>query len=201
MQAFTRLSAVAAPIDLPNVDTDRRFAAAGSEKPDFVLNRAPYREAKILVADENFGCGFSREMAVWTLEAYGVRAVIAPSLGDIFHQNCVKNGLLPVILPGPITESLRRQLHERPGATADRQSRLQGARLDGRIGCLARVVPPTPGRSGGGCAPGPRATPSPGPGHRRDVPQPGPQSGGRSRRRRHGRLAALSADVVRWDPS
>ena len=141
MQPFTRLTGVAAPIDLPNIDTDRiiparflrkpkgapgyerflfhdmRFDAGGAERPDFVLNRAPYRAAKILVAAENFGCGSSREMAVWTLEAYGVRAVIAPSLGDIFHQNCVKNGLLPVILPGPIADDLRRQLRERPGAT------------------------------------------------------------------------------------
>jgi len=140
MDPFTRLTAVAAPIDLPNVDTDRiiparflrrpkgapgyerflfhdlRFDAAGAEKPDFILNRAPFREAKILVAAENFGCGSSREMAVWTLAAYGVRAVIAPSLGDIFRQNCVKNGLLPVILPAEVAEGLRRHLHERPGA-------------------------------------------------------------------------------------
>jgi len=122
MRAFTRLAAVAAPIDLPNVDTDRiiparflrkpknpeygrflfhdvRFNADGSEKPDFVLNRPAYRSAQVVVAAENFGCGSSREMAVWALEAFGIRAVIAPSLGDIFHQNCFKNGLLPVILP------------------------------------------------------------------------------------------------------
>ena len=141
MQPFRHLSAVAAPIDLPNIDTDRiiparflrkpkeapgyagflfhdvRFNADGSEKPEFVLNQAPYRAAKILVAAENFGCGSSREMAVWTLHAYGIRSVIAPSLGDIFHQNCFKNGLLPVILPAAIVAGLRRQLHERPGAT------------------------------------------------------------------------------------
>jgi len=141
MQPFTRVRAVAAPIDLPNVDTDRiiparflrkgrgapgyerflfhdvRFNADGSEKPDFVLNQPPYRDAKILVTAENFGCGSSREMAVWALEACGVRAVIAPSLGDIFHQNCFKNGLLAVILPGETVANLRRQLHERAGAT------------------------------------------------------------------------------------
>ena len=141
MQPFTRVTDVAAPIDLPNVDTDRiiparflrkpkgapgyasflfhdvRFNADGSEKPEFVLNQAPYRPAKILVTAENFGCGSSREMAVWVLEAYGVRAVIAPSLGDIFHQNCFKNGLLPVILPPEIVAGLRRQLYDRPGAT------------------------------------------------------------------------------------
>src|SRR5881396_1149249 len=122
MQPFSKLTAVAAPIDLANIDTDRiiparflrklkgvpgyasflfrdvRFDADGSEKPEFVLNRMPYRGAKILVVAENFGCGSSREMAVWVLEAYGIRSVIAPSLGDIFHQNCFKNGLLPVIL-------------------------------------------------------------------------------------------------------
>jgi 3-isopropylmalate/(R)-2-methylmalate dehydratase small subunit len=141
MQPFRRLTAVAAPIDLPNIDTDRiiparflrkpkgapgyasflfhdvRFDAAGLERPEFVLNQAPYRGAKILVTAENFGCGSSREMAVWVLDAYGVRAVIAPSLGDIFHQNCFKNGLLPVILPAPTVARLRRQLHARPGAT------------------------------------------------------------------------------------
>ncbi|MBI2159085.1 MAG: 3-isopropylmalate dehydratase small subunit [Candidatus Rokubacteria bacterium] len=148
MQPFTKLTAAAAPIDLPNIDTDRiiparflrkpkeapgyasflfhdvRFNADGSEKPEFVLNQAPYRGAKILVTAENFGCGSSREMAVWVLDAYGVRSVIAPSLGDIFHQNCFKNGLLPVILPGEVVAGLRRQLHQRPGAaiTVDLES-------------------------------------------------------------------------------
>jgi len=141
MEPFTRVSAVAVPIDLPNVDTDRviparflrkdrsvpeyasflfhdvRFDAAGAERPEFVLNQAPYRGARIVVAAENFGCGSSREAAVWALAAYGVRSVIAPSLGDIFHQNCFKNGLLPVILPGDVVAALRRQLHDRPGAT------------------------------------------------------------------------------------
>ena len=138
-QPFTRLSAPAVPIDLPNVDTDRviparflrkpqgsagyerylfhdvRFDAAGAERPEFVLNQPGFREAKILVAAENFGCGSSREAAVWALAAYGIRAVIAPSLGDIFHQNCGKNGVLAVILPAAIAADLRRQLHSRPG--------------------------------------------------------------------------------------
>jgi 3-isopropylmalate/(R)-2-methylmalate dehydratase small subunit len=141
MQAFTRVTGVAVPIDLPNVDTDRviparflrkpqgsagydrflfhdvRFNADGSEKPEFVLNQAPHRSATIVVAAENFGCGSSREAAVWALMAYGIRVVIAPSLGDIFHQNCFKNGLLPVILPADVVAGLRRQLHARPGAT------------------------------------------------------------------------------------
>jgi 3-isopropylmalate/(R)-2-methylmalate dehydratase small subunit len=140
VQPFASLTAVAAPIDLPNIDTDRIIPArflrrprgsagyarwlfhdlrfnAEAERPDFVLNRAPWRDAKILVAAENFGCGSSREAAVWALDAYGIRAVIAPSLGDIFHQNCLKNGLLPVILPGPLVTALRLRLHEAPGAT------------------------------------------------------------------------------------
>jgi 3-isopropylmalate/(R)-2-methylmalate dehydratase small subunit len=141
MEPFTRVTAVAAPIDLPNVDTDRviparflrkdrsvpeyasflfhdvRFDADESERPEFILNQAPYRGARILVAAENFGCGSSREAAVWVLAANGVRSVIAPSLGDIFHQNCFKNGLLPVILPADVVAGLRRQLHESPGAS------------------------------------------------------------------------------------
>ena len=158
MQAFQRLTAVAAPIDLPNVDTDRviparflrkpqgspgydrflfhdvRFNADGSEKPEFVLNQPPTRAAKILVTAENFGCGSSREAAVWALMAYGIRAVIAPSLGDIFHQNSFKNGLLPVILPGETVAGLRRQLHARPGAqiTVDLESQIVTA-PDGAI--------------------------------------------------------------------
>jgi 3-isopropylmalate/(R)-2-methylmalate dehydratase small subunit len=140
-QAFTRLTGVAVPIDLPNIDTDRviparflrkpqgsegydrylfhdvRFDADGSERPEFVLNQAPYRPATIVVAAENFGCGSSREAAVWALMAYGIRVVIAPSLGDIFHQNCLKNGLLPVILPAGVVAEMRGQLHARPGAT------------------------------------------------------------------------------------
>jgi 3-isopropylmalate/(R)-2-methylmalate dehydratase small subunit len=139
--AFGTLTAVAAPLDLPNVDTDRiiparflrkprgapgyatflfhdvRFDADGNERADFVLNRSPYRTAKILVVAENFGCGSSREMAVWALAASGIRAVIAPSLGDIFHQNCYTNGLLPVILSAAVVADLRRALHERPGVT------------------------------------------------------------------------------------
>jgi len=153
VQAFTRVTGVAVPIDLPNVDTDRviparflrkpqgsagydrflfhdvRFNADGSEKPEFVLNQAPYRSATIVVAAENFGCGSSREAAVWALMAYGIRVVIAPSLGDIFHQNCFKNGLLPVILAADVVAGLRRQLHARPGATltADLESQTVSA--------------------------------------------------------------------------
>jgi 3-isopropylmalate/(R)-2-methylmalate dehydratase small subunit len=93
-----------------------RFNADGSEKAAFVLNQRPYRTARIVVAAENFGCGSSREAAVWVLAANGFRAVIAPSLGDIFHQNCFKNGVLPVILPADVVAGLRTQIHAQPGA-------------------------------------------------------------------------------------
>ena len=138
MQTFTQLRAVAAPIDLPNVNTDRispaRFLRkprdtpgyadflfhdvrydGERERPEFVLNQPAFRAAKILVAAENFGCGSSREAAVWALDAAGIRAVIAPSLGDIFHQNCFKVGVLPVILSPETGASLRRQLQANPG--------------------------------------------------------------------------------------
>jgi 3-isopropylmalate/(R)-2-methylmalate dehydratase small subunit len=139
MEPFTTLTAVAAPIDLVNVDTDRiiparflrerrgpgferflfhdvRFARDGAERPEFILNQPAFRPARILVAAENFACGSSREAAVWALVAYGFRAFIAPSFGDIFAQNCGKNGALAVRLPGETVARLRAQLHERPGA-------------------------------------------------------------------------------------
>ena len=140
MQPVTRVTAVAAPIDLPNVDTDRiiparflrkarraadasllfhdvRFDPEGREREDFVLNQPPFRAAAVLVTAENFGCGSSREWAVWALQAYGIRAVIGSSFGDIFFGNCLKNGLLPVRLAAPVVADLRRQLHASPGAT------------------------------------------------------------------------------------
>ena len=140
MDPFVRVAAVAAPIDLGNVDTDRiiparflrrpresgygpllfhdvRFAADGSERPEFVLNRPAYRGARILVTAENFGCGSSREMAVWALMDYGIRVVMGPSFGDIFFENCFKNGALAIVLPGDVAAGLRRALAERPGAT------------------------------------------------------------------------------------
>ena len=139
MQPFTTVTAVAAPMDLPNLDTDRivparflrkpkdamggllfhdvRFDDQGNEREDFVLNQPPFRSARILVVADNFGCGSSREAAVWVLEAHGIRSVIAPSVGDIFHENCYKNGLLPVILSRDVVDDLRRQLHARAGAS------------------------------------------------------------------------------------
>ena len=121
MEAFTKLTAGAVPMDLPNIDTDRviparflrkpkeaglgsyffhdvRFNPDGSENGDFILNQAPFREAKILVTAENFGCGSSREAAVWALMGSGFRCVIGPSFGDIFFENCFKNGVLAVVL-------------------------------------------------------------------------------------------------------
>jgi 3-isopropylmalate/(R)-2-methylmalate dehydratase small subunit len=140
MERFTRLTAVAVPMELPNIDTDRviparflrrpreagfgpllfhdvRFDAAGAARPDFVLNDPAYRDARILVTAENFGCGSSREMAVWALMDYGIRAVIGPSFGDIFFENCFKNGALAVVLPADVAGGLRRALAARPGAT------------------------------------------------------------------------------------
>ncbi len=139
MQPFTNLTAVAAPLDMANIDTDKiiparflrklrgpgyeklafhdiRYDANGNDRPDFVLNQAPYRDAKILVAGANFGCGSSREAAVYVLFDYGIRAVIAPSFGDIHYGNELQNGMLPVTLPDEICQTLRRQLHDRPGA-------------------------------------------------------------------------------------
>jgi len=139
MQPFTTLTAVAVPMDLPNIDTDRviparfllkpreagyqrfffhdvRFNADGSENGDFILNQAPYRQAKILVTAENFGCGSSREGAVWALMDHGIRCVVGPSFGDIFFENCFKNGVLALVLPAAAAASIRRQLQERPGA-------------------------------------------------------------------------------------
>ena len=122
MDKFTTLTGVAAPLPLINVDTDMiipkqflktilrsglganlfdemRFDQDGNEIADFVLNRPAYREAKILVAGENFGCGSSREHAPWALLDFGIRCVVAPSFADIFYNNCFKNGILPIVLP------------------------------------------------------------------------------------------------------
>jgi 3-isopropylmalate/(R)-2-methylmalate dehydratase small subunit len=83
-----------------------RYLPDGSENPDFVLNQPKYRQAEILVAGENFGCGSSREHAPWALLDFGIRCVIAPSFADIFHGNCFKNGILPIALPAEVCEQL-----------------------------------------------------------------------------------------------
>ena len=122
MEKFTKLSGIAAPMPLVNIDTDMiipkqflktikrsglgvnlfdemRYDGEGKEIPDFVLNKPQYRDAQILVAGDNFGCGSSREHAPWALLDFGIRCVIAPSFADIFYNNCFKNGILPIVLP------------------------------------------------------------------------------------------------------
>jgi len=108
-----------------------RYRPDGSEDPDFVLNRAPWREAKILVAGENFGCGSSREMAVWALAGTGLRCVIAPSFGEIFYGNCFQNGLLAVRLPADTVAHLA-ALAQNPG-TATFSVDLEHQTINGAI--------------------------------------------------------------------
>jgi 3-isopropylmalate/(R)-2-methylmalate dehydratase small subunit len=139
MECLTYLDSVAVPIASINCDTDQilparflqkprsddfgqflfralRFGADGAERPDFVLNQAPYRGSRIVVANHNFGCGSSREHAVWALYDYGIRAAIAPSFGDIFFINCLKNGLLPIVLPESVVLPLLDSLSAKPGS-------------------------------------------------------------------------------------
>jgi len=122
MEKFTKLTGVAAPLEMINVDTDMiipkqflktikrtglgkslfyemRYDDDGGERPEFVLNRPAYRNAKVLIGGENFGCGSSREHAPWALLDFGIRCVVAPSIADIFYNNCFKNGILPIVLP------------------------------------------------------------------------------------------------------
>ncbi|WP_037086238.1 3-isopropylmalate dehydratase small subunit [Neorhizobium vignae] len=121
MEKFTKLTGVAAPLPVINIDTDMiipkdylktikrtglgkglfseaRYKDDGSENPDFVLNKPAYRNAKILVAGDNFGCGSSREHAPWALLDFGIRCVISTSFADIFYNNCFKNGILPIVV-------------------------------------------------------------------------------------------------------
>jgi 3-isopropylmalate/(R)-2-methylmalate dehydratase small subunit len=129
MQKFTSLTGVAAPLDIRNVDTDMiipkqylktikrtglgtglfaelRYKDDGSENPDFVLNKPAYRNAKILIAEDNFGCGSSREHAPWALLDFGIRCVISTSFADIFYNNCFKNGILPIAVSPEDLEKL-----------------------------------------------------------------------------------------------
>jgi 3-isopropylmalate/(R)-2-methylmalate dehydratase small subunit len=139
MDKFTIWKAVAVPFDQPNIDTnalcptrfnkvekgpkyaqvlfhDLRFNPDGSERPEFILNQAPYREAGIIVADRNFGCGSSRESAVYAVATFGIRAIIAPSFGDIFFNNCLKNSVVPVMLDTDTCATIRAQLRQHVGA-------------------------------------------------------------------------------------
>lgn len=140
MEAFTTFKGAGIPIDIQNCDTDQiiparflrrdpeeegydrflfhdlRFAEDGSEKAGFIFNDPAYRGASVLVADINWGCGSSRENAVYVLVSNGIRAVIAPSFGDIHYNNCMKHGILPVRLAKADCDTLRQQMHETPGA-------------------------------------------------------------------------------------
>ena len=144
MEKFTRLTGVAAPMDAINVDTDQiipklhlrtikrtglgkvvfdelRFNRDGSEKPEFILNREPYRNAEILVAGDNFGCGSSREHAPWALLDFGIRCIVSTSFADIFYNNCFKNGILPVTVSADELQALMADASDRenPVLTVD----------------------------------------------------------------------------------
>jgi 3-isopropylmalate/(R)-2-methylmalate dehydratase small subunit len=129
MDKFTRLTGVAAPMPMQNIDTDKiiparflktikrsglgvhlfdplRFRKDGTENPDFILNQEPFRKAEIIIAHENFGCGSSREHAPWALLDYGIRCIIAPDFADIFYNNSFKNGILPIRLPRAVCDQL-----------------------------------------------------------------------------------------------
>ncbi len=139
MEKFTTLTGVAAPLPMINVDTDMiipkqflktikrtglgkhlfeemRYTPDGAERPEFVLNQPAYRNARILIAGANFGCGSSREHAPWALLDFGIRCVIAPSFADIFYNNCFKNGILPLVLSEGEVETLMEDA--RAGANA-----------------------------------------------------------------------------------
>lgn len=142
MKPFTTLTAVAAPFDMANIDTDKIiparflrklrnseagygpwlfydmcFDANGKERPEFVLNQRPWRDTGIIVAAENFGCGSSREGAAYAMLDWGISAVIAPSFGDIHYANEIQNGMLPAILAEEHCAVLRAQLKARPGTS------------------------------------------------------------------------------------
>jgi 3-isopropylmalate/(R)-2-methylmalate dehydratase small subunit len=137
---FNKLTAIAAPIMRANIDTDviirierlvgnsvrgtlgrwafgsLRFLADGSENPDFILNREPYRKAEILITGPNFGCGSSREGAVWSLQEMGIRALIGSGFGDIFFANCFQNGILPIVVDEEIVGALATEVEATQGA-------------------------------------------------------------------------------------
>ena len=167
MQAFTKLTALAAVLDRVNVDTDaiipkqflkkiertgfgkhlfhdwRYLDEKGTEPdPDFVLNQPRYQGAQILVARDNFGCGSSREHAPWALLEYGFRSIIAPGFADIFYNNCFKNGILPVVLADGEVDQLFREIEANEGCTltVDLEAQ-QVATPSGR--CFSFEVPPS----------------------------------------------------------
>jgi 3-isopropylmalate/(R)-2-methylmalate dehydratase small subunit len=139
MEPFTRLTAIAVPLPQPDIDTDMlipqrylrqpltvgyrnfffyndRFDAEGKERPDFILNREPYKRGRILVTGRNFGCGSTREGAVYAATDFGVRAIVAPSFGPFYATNCYQNGVLPVVLPEADVREIIAALQASPGA-------------------------------------------------------------------------------------
>ncbi len=139
-KSFNKLTAIAAPIMRGNIDTDviirierlvgnairgtlgkwafgaLRYLPDGSENPDFILNREPYRHAEILVTGSNFGCGSSREGAVWSLQEMGIRAIIGSGFGDIFFANCFQNGILPIVVDKTIVDDLAAEIELTQGS-------------------------------------------------------------------------------------
>ena len=138
MEPFKKLTGIVAPLPRVNVDTDQiipaqfmkrvertgygeflfyawRYLPDGTPNPDFELNRPGYEGAQVLVSGSNFGSGSSREHAVWALHDYGFRVVIAPKFADIFHNNCIQNGILPVVLLEELVNELMRRAQQRPG--------------------------------------------------------------------------------------
>jgi 3-isopropylmalate/(R)-2-methylmalate dehydratase small subunit len=139
-KSFTKLTAIAAPIMRANIDTDviirierivgnsvrgnlgkwafgsLRYLPDGTENPEFILNREPYRNAEILVTGPNFGCGSSREAAVWSLQEMGIRVVIGSGFGDIFFANCFQNGILPIVVEAEIVEGLAAEIEYTQGS-------------------------------------------------------------------------------------
>jgi 3-isopropylmalate/(R)-2-methylmalate dehydratase small subunit len=159
MEPFVRLTGVAAPMPIVNVDTDMiipkqflktikrtglgkslfhemRYDDDGAERADFVLNQPAYRKASILVAGDNFGCGSSREHAPWALLDFGIRCVIAPSFADIFYNNCFKNGILPIRLPQEDVDKLMDDA--RRGANATVTVDLEAQEIRGPDGGVVR---------------------------------------------------------------
>jgi 3-isopropylmalate/(R)-2-methylmalate dehydratase small subunit len=159
MEKFTSLTGVAAPLEITNIDTDMiipkqylktikrtglgqglfaemRYHDDGSENPDFVLNKRAYRKAKILVAEDNFGCGSSREHAPWALLDFGISCVISTSFADIFYNNCFKNGILPVVVsPGDLAKLMD---DAKRGANATLSVDLEAQEIRGPDGGVVR---------------------------------------------------------------
>jgi 3-isopropylmalate/(R)-2-methylmalate dehydratase small subunit len=139
-QPVKKLAAIAAPLMRANIDTDvvirierivgnsirghlgkwafgaLRYLPDGKENPDFIMNREPYRQAEILVTGPNFGCGSSREAAVWAIQEMGIKAIIGSGFGDIFHANCFQNGILPIVVDKAIVDGLAAEVEASQGA-------------------------------------------------------------------------------------